>query len=349
VAVVHVLVALAGALAILTALLEAVKAFVVPRGLSVPFTRLVLRSVFWSVRTLAYLRGARDRATRDAYTAYSAPIGVLMLPAAWLVASLLGYAGIFWAVDGGPFGRAFVVSGSSLFTLGFDRPPGVGGAITAFSESAVGLGLLAIVISYLPSLNTAFARRESVVATLDARAGTPPDAVTLIERHHVFAGIEHLDVLWPEWEKWIVEVGESHFTHPMLAFFRSSDPEHSWVTAIVALLDAANFRLSAVQASGAGNAGAWMFYRAGIGVVARLSGFFGRRIRVEEHRTIHTRAEFEAVLARFREIGVPVVEDWDGAWERFARRRAEYEPVIERLSALVDAPPSEWRISDVPR
>ena len=180
-AVVHALAALVGALVILTALLEAVRSFVIPRGLNVPFTRFVFVGVFRSLRALAYVRGARDRETRDAYMAYAAPLGVLALPAAWLVASLLGYAAIFWGIDGGGFGDAVVVSGSSLFTLGFERPLGVGGAITSFTEAAVGLALLAIVISYLPSLNSAFARRESIVATLDARAGTPPE----IGRAHV--------------------------------------------------------------------------------------------------------------------------------------------------------------------
>ena len=344
-AVVHALAALVGALVILTALLEAVRSFVIPRGLNVPFTRFVFVGVFRSLRALAYVRGARDRETRDAYMAYAAPLGVLALPAVWLVASLLGYAAIFWGIDGGGFGDAVVVSGSSLFTLGFERPLGVGGAITSSAEAAVGLALLAIVISYLPSLNSAFARRESIVATLDARAGTPPDAVTLIERHHVFAEIEHLDLLWADWEKWIVEVGASHFTHPMLAFFRSSDPAHSWVTAIAALLDAANFRLSAVQASGAGNASAWMFYRAAFGVVTRLSGYF-RRFQDGTVATVVERAAFDRVLARFESIGVPLVDDPGVAWERFARRRAEYEPIVDELSALVDAPRSEWRISE---
>ena len=137
---------------------------------------------------------------------------------------MLGFAGIFWAIDGGGFGDAVVVSGSSLFTLGFERPDGVGGAIVAFACATIGLGLLALVITYLPTLNSAFSRRESVVAMLDTRAGSPPNAITLIERHHVFAGIETLDALWPEWERWIVDVGETHYTHPMLVFFRSSEP-----------------------------------------------------------------------------------------------------------------------------
>jgi hypothetical protein len=344
VVVAHVVAALAGALVILVAFFEAVKSFVVPRGIRVPFTRFVLRLVFRSVRAFAFLRGARDRETRDRYVAYAAPLGVLALPAAWLFSSLIGYAAIFWAVDGGSFGDAVVVSGSSLFTLGFDRPEGVGGAVTAFTEAAVGLALLAIVISYLPSLNAAFVRRESVVASLAARADTPPDAVTLIKRHHVYAEIEHLDLLWPEWEKWIVEVGESHFTHPVLAFFRSSDPAQSWVTAIAALFDAANFRLSSIEAPGGGNAAAWMFYRAGLSVIRRLAAYF--ELLPDEPVTVVERADFDRVLARLQELGVPLVADRDDAWERFSRRRAEYEPLIDGLTTLVDAPRSEWRIDD---
>ena len=259
---VRVLAAVAGALLVAFVLLEALRAFVVPRGVQLR-SRVVFYWVFRLLRWFARVRGAVEREAADAIMVYGAPIAVIGLPLLWLFMSLLGFSAIFWAIDGGGFGDAVVVSGSSLFTLGFDRPDGVGGAIAAFADATVGIGLLALVITYLPTLNSAFSRRESVVAMLDARAGSPPDALTLIERHHVYSGIETLDALWPEWERWIVDVGETHYTHPMLVFFRSSEPWHSWVTATATLLEAANFRLSAIQASGAGNAAAWMFYRAG--------------------------------------------------------------------------------------
>jgi hypothetical protein len=179
------------------------------------------------------------------------------------------------------------------------------------------------------------------VAMLDARAGSPPDAVTLIERHHVFAGIETLDALWPEWERWIVDVGETHYTHPMLVFFRSSEPWHSWVTATAALLEAANFRLSAIDASGPGNAAAWMFYRAGVGAIGRLRAFFIYRIADRDIEPVD-RDEFERVLVHLAELGVPVVDDHDLAWERFCRRRADYEPIVDALARLVDAPAGLW-------
>ncbi|HZE03787.1 MAG TPA: hypothetical protein VE127_01095, partial [Solirubrobacteraceae bacterium] len=305
---VRILAAVLGGLAVAVALLEALRAFVVPRGIQLR-SSVVFVWVFRALRALSRLRGAREREAVDAIMVYAAPLSILGLPLLWLVVSLLGFTGIFWAIDGGAFGDAIVVSGSSLFTLGFDRPAGVGGAVASFCEATIGLGLLALVITYLPTLNAAFSRREAVVAMLDARAGSPPDALTLIERHHVYAGIETLDALWPEWERWIVDVGETHFTHPMLVFFRSSSPWHSWVTATAALLEAANFRLSAIQASGAGNAAAWMFYRAALGAVSRLRAYFDR----VGDRPVEPvdRAVFERVLLHLAEIGVPIVDDHD--------------------------------------
>lgn len=337
---VRVLAAIAGGLLVAFVLLEAIRAFVIPRGVQLR-SRIVFYTVFRLLRAVTHLRGAVEREAVDEIMVYGAPIAVLGLPLVWLIGTLLGFSAIFWAIDGSGFGDAVVVSGSSLFTLGFEKPDGVGGAIAAFACATIGLGILALVITYLPTLNAAFSRRESVVAMLDTRAGSPPDAVTLIERHHVFAGIETLDALWPEWERWIVDVGETHYTHPMLVFFRSSEPWHSWVTATAALLEAANFRLSSIQASGAGNASAWMFYRAALNSVGRLRAFFSYRIGDRPPEPVD-RNEFEGVLSHFEEIGVAIVDDHDVAWERFCRRRADYEPILDALARLVDAPAGLW-------
>ena len=43
-------------------------------------------------------------------------------------------------------------------------------------EAGLGFGFLALVISYLPVLHQAFARREIMISLLDARAGSPPTA-----------------------------------------------------------------------------------------------------------------------------------------------------------------------------
>jgi len=327
--VVRVLAAIAGGAVVLWALLEAIRTFVVPRGLRLRLSRPVWRGIFRSSTAIAR-RLEEPRAA--AVMVHAGPIAVLALPLTWLLASWLGFAAIFWSLDPE---NPLVVSGSSLFTLGFDRPAGVGGAVVAVSEAAVGLALLAIVISYLPTLNTNFSRRESMVAMLDARAGVPPSAMTLIERHSTYAGIEHLDELWPEWERWIVEVGQSHTTHPLLTMFRSGEPAHSWVVAVGAMLDAANLRLSVMQASGGGNASAWFFYRAASGVMARLAAFF--RLELREPVPFE-RTDFDRAIDHLEGLGVPLADDRDLSWQRLVRRWEEYEPVVAALSRLVEAP-----------
>ena len=149
---VRVLAAVLGGLAVAFSLLEALQAFVIPRGIRLR-SRIVFVWVFRALRGLSRLRGAREREAVDAIMVYAAPLSILSLPLLWLITTLLGFAAIFWAIDGGGFGNAVVVSGSSLFTLGFDRPVGVGGALAAFADATIGLGLLALVITYLPTLN----------------------------------------------------------------------------------------------------------------------------------------------------------------------------------------------------
>ena len=63
-----------------------------------------------------------------------------------------------------------MLSGSSIYTLGFEVPPNLPTTLLAFSEAGFGLVLLAMVISYLPSMYQSFQRREAAVATLDVQA-----------------------------------------------------------------------------------------------------------------------------------------------------------------------------------
>lgn len=332
------LAALAGVSLVVSVVLGAVRIFVVPRGIRAPFVRALFSAVARALRALARLRGARTHAERDRFLVFWAPLAVLALPALWLVGALLGYAAIFWALHPHGLGSAAVVSGSSLFTLGFARPPGAGSALVACSEAAVGIALLAVVISYLPTLNAAFSRREAVVAMLDARAGTPADPLVLYQRQLQYAGLEHLDASWAEWERWIVDVGESHYTHSMLAFFRSSNPQHSWISAVATLLDAANLRLAALDAPGAGNASAWTFMQAGLVAVTRIAEY----LRLDPAHTYHAidRAGFDRALVTLTGYGAPLVRDGDVAWRRFDERRMLYMPLLAALCGLVDAPPT---------
>jgi hypothetical protein len=306
---VRIMVALAGIALVASTAWQAVQTFIVPRAVPIVLNRLVyvsLRQIFHGV---VRLRGARDdRVRRDGIMAGWAPLGLVALPAVWLVLALIGYACIFWAVDLHGVRGAVETSGSSLLTLGFANPGGFAADLIAFSEAALGVGLLALVIAYLPTIYTAYSRRELVVAMLDARAGTPPSAIQLMLRHHRYGGLERLDQRWSEWEQWVVAVGLSHMTHPALLFFRSADPDHSWVTAVGALLDAANLRLSAIVQPGGGNADASIYLTAATRVLRDMAGYFQIAVTQDGDNKL-TAAEFDASLDELAAANVPIDED----------------------------------------
>ena len=59
---------------------------------------------------------------------------------------------VFWGTGGAHRSRAFEISGSSLTTMGFAEPNGTGRIWIAFVEAMIGLGLVALLISYLPTI-----------------------------------------------------------------------------------------------------------------------------------------------------------------------------------------------------
>ena len=234
-----------GALIVVTTLLSAIMTLVVPRALPVMITRWV----FSGIRTLFRLRGMRARSfeARDRDLALYGPISLFSLAATWLVLTGTGYMLMFWSLGERPLRRALVLSGSSIYTLGFEVPPNLPTTLLAFSEAGLGLVLLAMLISYLLSMYQSFQRREAAVAALDVRASTPPTATALLVRSSIIGGWDRLEELWRDWETWFVDVTETHTSLPALVFFRSPHWEHSWVTASGAVLDGASLLASTVD------------------------------------------------------------------------------------------------------
>src|SRR5207253_4906495 len=135
-----------------------------------------------------------------------APFGLLMLPAVWVALVMAGYTGIYWGLGVDPLREAFMVSGSSLLTLGFERAPTLITTVLAFSEAAIGLTLVALLIAYLPTIYSAFSRREAAVTLLEVRAGSPPSAIEMINRYYRIHGLDHLGEVWPAWEVWFGDI-----------------------------------------------------------------------------------------------------------------------------------------------
>src|SRR5439155_19720204 len=169
----------AGALVVYATIGSAVRTVILPRGVPARLARLV----FVPMRDLFRLRAGPSASyeRRDRVMALYAPVSLLVLLATWVVLVGSGYTAMFWGLGGRSLRTAITISGSSIFTLGFSAPSDLPARGLAFSEAAIGLVLLAMLITYLPSIYGAFSRREAAVASLEVRAGAPPSGVEMIE------------------------------------------------------------------------------------------------------------------------------------------------------------------------
>ena len=201
---------------------------------------------------------------------------------------LVGFTLIFWGLEDAGWLHAFDVSGSSLFTLGFTTSAETWTRVLIFVEAGIGLFLLALLISYLPSLYTWYSRREVGIAALEVRAGSPPSAREMIWRYHRLGRLSEIHEVWVEWQRWFAEVEESHSSYPALVFFRSPHLDHSWVTSAGAVLDAASLTVSSVDIPR--DVEAEFCIRAGYLCLREIAGYFGISYDPDPRPTIRSRS-----------------------------------------------------------
>jgi hypothetical protein len=244
---VHVFVGAVGSAIVLIVLWDAFETVILPRRVTRDFrlTRLFYRPT-WQVWTFI-ARRIHSVKVRESYLSYFGPLSLLTLFGFWALGLVLGFALVHWAArsaNGAPgmlgtFRADLYLSGSTFFTLGLgDVTPQttLARTLTVF-ESGIGLGFLAIVIAYLPTLYGAFSQREVNISLLDARAGSPPTAGELLRRHGRQRIGLGLGSYLRDWEIGSAQLMESHLTYPILCFFRSQHDNESWLAAFAAILD----------------------------------------------------------------------------------------------------------------
>jgi hypothetical protein len=337
-----------GVVVVLWTLSSAIRTVVVPRANPVALTRIVFRSVRSVFALVA--RPTQSYEARDRVLALYAPLALLFLPAVWVSLITVAFTAVFWGTGIDPLYEAFATSGSSLFTLGFDRPDGWGRVALSFAEAGLGLGIVSLMISYLPTIYSAFRSREALVGMLEVRAGRPPSPATLIIRYNDIGWLERVeDDLFDPWEEWFVEVEESHTSHASLVFFRSPTPYRSWITAAGCVLDSAAVYTSTVVHQRSNKPD--LLIRTGFLCLRRIADFYAIPYdpdpAVEDPISI-TREEFDGLCAKLADAGVPMTDDLDQAWRDFAGWRVNYDAVLIGLAALVDAPYAMWSSDRAP-
>jgi hypothetical protein len=343
----RVVAAVVGGLMVLAVWYSVTATLIVPRSVSSHLIRWVDQIVDVAYQAIAKRIG--DPVRRDQLLATQAATLLLAQLAAWLGVTFVGFGLVFWPFAAHGLSSAFTDAGSSMFTLGYAEPAGAVPTVLVFLAAATGLIIVTLQIAYLPTLYSAFNRRETEVTLLNARAGVPSWGPELLARTHYALGsdtstLDTMPDLYTPWERGAADVTESHTTYLPLVRFRSPRPLSSWVTALLAVLDSAALFL-ALSPKSAPEVPARLCLRGGSQCFTRIAQAMGFDVPDEPDPAggiSLTYAEFLDGLATMREVKFPMEREPADAWQDFVGWRVNYEQAAYLVAAAVYAVPAKW-------
>lgn len=343
----------AGLFLIGVALRDVFQGVIVPRAENtiLRVSRYVLRGLWHVWPRLATLFHGRDARRREDFLATFAPFDLVLVLFIWVTMLVVGWGLFFYGLRSElrpstlSFDAAMYYAGASLLTIGYGDIVAVApfARVMSLFAAASGLGVVAVVTSFLFSIFASFQVRERFVVELGARSGLPPSGAGLLVVHG-FAGLRgDLPQVFRDGQLWTATVMESHLAYPILMLFRSSHDYQSWVGTLGALLDAAALVMTVVDPAHLDNAEtqgqARVMYNLGRHLTHDFGSYFG--FQALETGAGIERVEFQNACRRLREAGYALL-DPEQAWERFARLRESYAPNLNALARWLEIPPVQW-------
>jgi hypothetical protein len=277
------------------------------------------------------------------------PTSLIVQFVAWLGISFIGFTLLLWPFLTDGITRALTVAGSSMTAVGLPEPTGTVPPVILFAAAASGLVIVAPQIAYLPTMYGAYNRRETDVSVLNERAGVPAWGPELLARTHyaLGSGVSTLDTLpglYEQWERWAVDVADTHSAYPPLVRFRSSSVLTSWVTSLLAVLDSAALFL-ALAPDSAPTVPARLCLRGGFICFNRVARSMGFDLPYELDPAggiTLTYQEFLDAVDRLRAVDFPIERDPADAWPDFVGWRTNYEAAAYAVAKAIDAVPALW-------
>jgi len=351
----HALPIIAGVAIIIFVLVDAFETALLPRRVQRHFR---LTTWFYRFSWLPYVKLAhciRTPSRRETMLGYFGPLSLLALLVLWacglvLAFALLEYgAGEHLTAGSHPitFGLLLYHSGETFFTLGYgDITPASGfSRVLSVLEAGMGFAFLAVVIGYLPTLYTAFSRREIEISLLDARAGSPPSAGELLSRAADGKDSGALDQLFQDWERWAAEVLESHLSYPVLSFYRSQHSNQSWLGALTVILDATALVVAGID--GIGSEQARRTFKMARHAVVDLAQVVNAHYD-PGHTERLTPEDLAQIRVQLRDKGLKLNEG-EEALQKLREIRMRYEPYVLAMAKMLSISLPPWIRHDLIR
>lgn len=344
----QILATIAGFVVLIVVLLDAFETVVLPRRV-----RRRFRLAGWFYRNIwilwaASTRSIKKTARRESALGYFGPLSLILLLILWAVGLICGFSLLQFGAgehvqmghDAVTYATLLYQSGETFFTLGYgDVVPTNGIArILSVCEAGMGFGFLGVVVGYLPTIYSAFSRREIEISLLDARAGSPPSAAELLARYANHPDPVVLDEILRGWEHWCAEVLESHLSYAVLSYYRSQHSNQSWLAALTTILDATSLIIAGVDGVDPHQ--------------AKLTFAIARHAMVDLAQVVNARYQSnspdrlpEAEFNRLREMlaakDVRVITTRE-ANEKLGRLRTAYESYAQAISTKLVLPLPAW-------
>jgi hypothetical protein len=342
----HELAGIGGALLILAMLIEFFVAFMLPRR--VKRDPRIARGVYTALwRPWRMGAALLSPSAEDTMLGFFGPLALLLQLVVWVLGLMVGFALLQWAFGShiGAGGHRFAddlyfSSGAFLSAAVSTAPVSATAKVLSLLEAATGVGVLFIVIGYLPSVYAAFSRREIAVSQLATRAGTPPTAVHLLRRISEGDRWNQLREYLAEAEAWVAELMETHLSYPLLAYYRSQHVNQNWLAALTTIVDTSATVIAALPE--------------GDPAIAEQTFGIGRHALSDLAHVFHVRPgdtnrltdeAFESVW-RAIESHERVETNPESMRRRLDHLRSEYEPNAIGLSVALALPLPAWSPSE---
>jgi len=148
-----------------------------------------------------------------------------------------------------------------------------------------------------------------------------------------------LDLLCTLWERWIRDLGVTHSQSPGLAITRSYRPAEYWVSAVIAMMDAAGLAKDVLEGRAAS---------AGIFLTAAQQSL--ERVATAVRATPipappASREAFEVACDALAEAGAPVKADREAAWRAFRETQNRYAELLVSLAVRIRTGPEAWQLT----
>jgi hypothetical protein len=339
--------AILGFILISVVLWDAFETIVLPRRIH---RRLRVAALFYRTTWKLWSKKAKTMQVeheREMYLGFYGPLSLILLLMLWATTLITGFALLHYGLGthiSAPeqhltFATYLYASGTMFFTLGLGdiAPTELFGRMLFVAEAGTGFAFLAVIIGYLPVLYQAFSQREIHVTLLDARAGSPPTALRLLQHYAGEGMAASLQKLLEDWEVWCGDILESHLSYPVLAFYRSQHDHQSWVSALNTILDVSALILVGLE--GVSKKPAQLTFAMARHTAVDLAQVFYTKLNMSATDRL-THENFLQLKNTLKIAGI-AFSDEKNAEEKLRVIRKRYEPYIQTLAdyLLMTVPP----------